>query len=104
MRAALREALSHALRHSLPLRRLPSALLDDLVGYGAYGEPQETGDDHRVVQVTDDREEIGDQVEGHRKVGERCAGQQPRAARAPGMRHDEAIEGDLESEAAADLA
>ena len=60
-------------------------------------------DDH-VVEMTDDRDEIRDEVEGQRQVAEREAEQNLGPSRTPRVREDALVHPQLPDEIAADVA
>jgi hypothetical protein len=45
-----------------------TAVLDDFFGDKFQGQDYESGDDDYIVQMTEDGDEIGDQIEGHEGI------------------------------------
>ena len=80
-----------------------STLFNHVLGDSAQSEPDETRDDHGIVKMADDWNEVWDQIQGHGQVSERRAEQNLRAARAARMSKNEAVHSKLARETTTDV-
>ncbi len=61
----------------------------------AEGEPDKTRDDHDIVNLTEDRNPVGDQVERHGKIAGGEAEAEPGGPGSPRVAKDTLIESDF---------
>jgi hypothetical protein len=83
----------------LPLRLCsPAAILEDFVRNHLAGQNDQGGNNQDIVQISENRNKIGDQVNGRDRIADREPEQPFRKLGSPRIRDNEAIKRELSPE------